>query len=74
MKRIQTFSMIFLLCACENSYQPKWDNPDARPPESGLYCYPTLGGKVDCYKKPLTRCVRPTTGYEGAAPPENIIE
>lgn len=74
MRKIQCFLIVIFLGACGGPRELKWDDPDERPPASGLYCYPTLGGKVDCYDKPLTRCVRPTTGYEGPPPPENIIE
>lgn len=50
-----------------------WKDPDVHLEESGMYCYPTLGG-VDCYRRPLKRNVRQPLGYEGPPPPQTVNE
>jgi hypothetical protein len=56
-------------CATDTS----WKDPDAWVENAGVYCYATLGG-VDCYKRPIKRCVRQPIGYEGPPPPQEINE
>lgn len=51
----------------------EWKDPDEHLEESGMYCYPTLGG-VDCYRRPLKRNVRQPLGYDGPPPPQTVNE
>lgn len=70
MRRIIFLFGCFFLSSCGT---PEWKDPDTHIEEKGIYCYPTLGG-VDCYKRPVKRCVRKPLGYEGPPPPQNVNE
>lgn len=70
-KYVVTGLLGLMLLGCAE--EPKWRDPDEFVEKEGMYCYATLGG-VDCYKRPIKRCVRQPIGYEGPPPPQEVNE
>jgi hypothetical protein len=71
MRYIVFIGCFFGISACNTTQD--WKDPDAHIEDNGVYCYSTLGS-VDCYKRPVKRCVRQPLGYEGPPPPQDINE